>query len=79
MSQIELDVIAKLGEFALDSFDRFIVQTHLNGRYSQDRVKHARPYIKSIFDEAIEQEFLLRDPARKLKIPKNLRPKSTEP
>jgi integrase len=78
MSQIEIDVIAKFGEFALDSFDRFILQTHLNdlaGRYSQDRVKHARSYIKSIFDEAIEQEFLLRDPARKLKIPKNLRPK----
>jgi integrase len=68
----------KFGEFALDSFDRFTLQTHLNdlaGRYSQDRVKHARSYIKSIFDEAIEQEFLLRDPARKLKIPKNLRPK----
>lgn len=78
MSQIEIDVIAKFGEFALDSFDRFTLQTHLNdlaGRYSQDRVKHARSYIKSIFDEAIEQEFLLRDPARKLKIPKNLRPK----
>jgi len=44
-------------------------------RYSQDRVKQARSYLKSIFDEAIEQEFLVKDPTRKLKIPKNLRPK----
>jgi len=44
-------------------------------KYSQDRVKQARSYLKSIFDEAIEQEFLVKDPSRKLKIPKTLRPK----
>jgi hypothetical protein len=32
-------------------------------------------YLKSIFDEAIEQEFLVKDPTRTLKVPKNLRPK----
>jgi integrase len=32
----------------------------------------------SIFDEAIEQEFLLKDPSRKLKVPKNLRPKDKQ-
>ena len=77
-SQIELDLLTKFGEVALDSMDRFVLQTHLNDlvdRFSQDRVKQARSYIKSIFDEAIEQEFLMRDPTRKLKIPKNLRPK----
>ena len=31
-----------------------------------------------IFDEAIEQEFLLTDPSRKLKVPKNLRPKDKQ-
>jgi integrase len=30
---------------------------------------------KSIFEEAIEQEFLVWNPTRKLNIPKNLRPK----
>jgi integrase len=77
-SQIEHDLLAKFGEIALDSLDRFVLQTHLNDladRFSQDRVKQARSYMKSIFDEAIEQEFLIRDPTRKLKIPKNLRPK----
>jgi integrase len=55
-----------------------MLQTHVNGlaeRYSQDRVKQACSYLKSIFDEALEQEFLAKDPTRKLRIPKNLRPK----
>ena len=81
MAQIEIDLIAKFGEYPLDSFDRFMLQTHVNDlaeRYSQDRVKQARSYLKSIFDEAIEQEFLVKDPTRKLKIPKNLRPKDKQ-
>jgi len=38
-------------------------------------LKQAISYVKSIFDEAIEQEFQVKDPSRKLRIPKNLRPK----
>ena len=78
IAQIELDLIARFGDHPLDTFDRFMLQTHVNvlaERYSQDRVKQARSYLKSIFDEAIEPEFLVKDPSRKLKIPKNLRPK----
>lgn len=78
MAQIEIDLIGGLGLYPLDSFDKFMLQTHVNrlaDRYSQDRVKQARSYLKSIFDEAIEQEFLVKDPTRKLRIPKNLRPK----
>lgn len=78
MAQIEIDLIRKFGEYPLDSLDKFILQTHVNGlaeRYSQDRVKQARSYLKSIFDEALEQEFLVKDPTRKLKTPKNLRSK----
>jgi integrase len=81
MAQIEIDLIAKFGEYPLDRFDRFMLQTHVNDlaeQYSQDRVKQARSYLKSIFDEAIEQEFLIKDPSRKLKIPKNLRPKDNQ-
>jgi integrase len=79
MAQIEIDLIGRFGEYPLDSFDRFMLQTHVNDlalRYSQDRIKQARSYLKSIFDEAIEQEFLVKDPTRKLKTPKNLRPKN---
>jgi integrase len=81
MAQIEFDLIDKFGKQPLDSLDRFMLQTHVNylaGRYSQDRVKQARSYLKSIFDETIEQEFLVKDPTRKLKIPKNLRPKDKQ-
>lgn len=81
MAQIEIDLIHRFGAHPLDSFDKFTLQTHLNSmaeRYSQDRVKQARSYLKSIFDEAIEQEFLAKDPTRKLRIPKNLRPKDKQ-
>jgi len=77
-AQIEIDLIAKFGSESIESLEKFALQTHLNDlalRYSQDRVKQARSYLKSIFDEAIEQEFLVKDPTRKVKIPKNLRPK----
>jgi integrase len=81
MAQIKFDLIDRFGEYPLDSFDKFTLQTHLNSlaeRYSQDRVKQARSYLKSIFDEVVEQEFLLKDPSRKLRIPKNLRPKDKQ-
>jgi integrase len=80
-AQIEIDLIGKFGSEPIESIDKFALQTHLNdlaGRYSQDRVKQARSYLKSIFDEAIEQEFLVKDPTRKLKSPKNLRPKDKQ-
>jgi integrase len=78
MDQIETDLVSKFGEYPMESLDRFVLQTHLNflaDHYCQDRVKQDRSYLKSIFDEAIEQEFLVKDPTRKLRIPKNLRPK----
>ena len=80
-AQIEIDLIQKFGAESMESIDKFALQTHVNDlakRYSQDRVKQARSYLKSIFDEAIEQEFLVKDPTRKLKIPKNLRPKDKQ-
>src|SRR5260370_4412469 len=81
MAQIKFDLIDRFGEYPIDSFDKFMMQTHLNGLaegYSQDRVKQARSYLKSIFDEAIEQEYLIKDPTRKLRIPRNLRPKDKQ-
>ena len=72
-AQIEIDLISKFGSRTLDSVDKFELQTHVNHlakTYCQDRVKQARSYLKSIFDEAIEQEFLVKDPTRTLKIPK---------
>lgn len=74
-------MISKFGSRTLETLDKFELQTHVNHwarTYCQDRVKQARSYLKSIFDEAIEQEFLVKDPTRKLKIPKNLWPKDKQ-
>jgi len=53
-----------------------MLQVHLNElakKLSQGRVQHARFYLKAIFEEAIEQEFVTKNPARKLAVPKQLR------
>lgn len=81
MAQIEIDLISKFGSDPIESIDKFELQTHVSHlakTYCQDRVKQPRSYLKSIFDEAIEQEFLVKDPTRALKIPKNLRPKDKQ-
>jgi hypothetical protein len=80
-AQIEIDLIGKFGSRTIESIDKFELQTHVNHlarTYCQDRVKQAGSYLKSIFDEAIEQEFLVKDPTRTLKTPKNLRPKDKQ-
>ena len=58
--QIEQDLLARFEEYPLDSIDRFMLQTHINNlaeRMSQDRVKQARSYLKSIFGEIVDQDF----------------------
>ncbi|HXY08392.1 MAG TPA: hypothetical protein VEI52_11160 [Terriglobales bacterium] len=55
-----------------------MLQTHLirlARDKSADRVKHARRYMKAIFEEAIEHGLLDKNPARKLALPAELRPK----
>jgi integrase len=57
--------------------DKFILQMHLNHlaeTLSAGRVMHARFYMKAIFEEAIDEEFIQKNPARKLIVPKELRP-----
>ena len=76
--QIERDLIEKFDSVSLDDFEQFTLQKHLKHLatfLSEDRVKHARSYMKSIFAEAVEQDFLLKDPTRGIKIPRNLREK----
>jgi integrase len=73
---IEADLLAEFGEIRLERFDKLVLQAHLNKlakTRSKDRVLQCRAYIRSIFAEAVDQDFLLKDPARKLKTPVNLR------
>jgi integrase len=75
-TEIERDLLAQFGDLPLVQIDKVALQTHLNElarKVSEGRVKHARCYLKAIFEEAIEQGFLEKNPARKLVLPKQLR------
>jgi hypothetical protein len=75
-SEIEHDVLARLGDLPLAKIDKVMLQTHLNDlakTLSQARVQHARFYFKAIFEEAIEQDLVQKNPARKLILPNGLR------
>ena len=76
--QIERDLVEKFDSVSLEAFEQLSLQKHpsdLAAFPSEDRVKHARSYMKSIFAEAVEQDFLLKDPTRGIKTPRNLREK----
>jgi hypothetical protein len=75
-SAIERDILGTFGSLPLSQIDKVMLQTHLNAmakKLSEGRVKHARFYLKAIFEEAIEQEFAARNPARKLALPNHFR------
>ncbi len=62
------------------SFDEFSLQLHLNKlatTRSKDRVLQMRAYLRDIFAEAVDQDFLSKDPARKVKVPTQLRDTDT--
>jgi integrase len=73
---IQKDLIDGFDGIPLENFDRFTLQVHLNklGRTrSKDRVLQIKAYMKDIFAEAVEQDFLTKDPARKVTPPTQLR------
>jgi integrase len=76
-SAIERDILTKFGDVPLEQIDKFMLQTHLNDLarlISAGRVMHTRFYMQAIFEEAIDQGFVERNPARKVILPKQLRP-----
>jgi hypothetical protein len=77
---IEGDILAKFGDVPIVEIDKVMLQTHLNNlakTRSAGRVKHALVYTKAIFEEAIDQDFIGKNPARKLILPTELRPVDT--
>jgi integrase len=77
---IQLDIVEPLGAIPLVNFDKFSLQLHLNklaSTKSKDRVLQMRAYIRDIFAEAVDQDFLVKDPARKIKVPAQLRATDT--
>lgn len=77
---IQRDLIDPLGEIPLVNFEKFSLQLHLNKlaiTRSKDRVLQMRAYVRDIFAEAVDQGFLTKDPARKVKVPTQLRETDT--
>lgn len=73
---IQADLVDQFEAIRLENFDKFTLQHHLNKlakTQSKDRVLQIRSYMRSIFAEAVDQDFLSKDPARMVKVPANLR------
>src|SRR5579863_3165550 len=73
---IQRDLIDTFDKIPLENFDKFTLQVHLNKlaqTRSRDRVLQIRAYLRDIFVEAVDQDFLSKDPARKVKVPAQLR------
>jgi integrase len=77
---IQRDLIDYFDAVPLENFDKFTLQVHLNNlakTRSKDRVLQIRAYIRDIFSEVVDQDFLSKDPARKIKVPAQLRKTDT--
>src|SRR5712691_1744432 len=73
---IQRDLIDPFHKTPLGNFDKFTLQVHLNNlakTSSKDRVLQIRAYLRDIFAEAVDQDFLVKDPARKVTVPTQLR------
>ena len=73
---IQADLVDEFEAIRLENFDKFTLQSHLNRlakTHSKDRVLQIRSYMRAIFAEAVDQDFLSKDPARMVKPPANLR------
>ncbi len=73
---IQADLTDAFGDVRLENLDKLALQTHLNHlakTRSRDRVLQIGSYMRAIFAEAVEQDFLPKDPARTVKTPSELR------
>lgn len=73
---ITADLIVPFEDVRLEKFDKYILQNHLNQlakTHSKDRVVQMRSYMRAIFAEAVDQDYLDKDPAHLVKVPANLR------
>jgi integrase len=65
-------VLPKVGGLSLNAIDKVTVQVILNAyakRLSKNTISHIRRTMVEVFEEAVEQEFITRNPATKTHIP----------
>lgn len=68
----DLYVLPPFGDLQLDQINRFALQIHLNNlakKFSYSVVAKFRVYMKAMLDEALEQDLISKNPARKLAVP----------
>lgn len=73
---IQQNLVDDLGEIPLNNFDKFTLQTQINklaATRPKDTVLQMRAYVRDIFSEAVDQDFLTKDPSIKVKVPARLR------
>jgi integrase len=76
-SVVKRHLIPVFGPRKLTEIDKCEMQQHLNalaGSYSRSVVKKLRVQLGAVFEEAVEQEILPKNPARKLKMPPTKKP-----
>ena len=72
VSVMSAHVLPQFGHVALCELRRFDLQAMLNvvaGKYSQSVVHKVKAWVKAVLEEAVEQEYLEKNPAAKLKMP----------
>jgi len=77
---IQTNLLDDLSELPLVNFDRFTLQMHVNKlaeQCSKDTVLQIRAYMRDIFEETVDQDFLSKNPSARVKVPKNLRETDT--
>jgi integrase len=65
-------VLPAFGKVPIANLRRFDLQTYLNklaAKYSKSLVDKAKTWIRAVLEEAVEQEYLVKNPARKLAMP----------
>jgi integrase len=73
---IQTNILDDLGEIPLNNFNRFTLQMQVNKlakTCSKDTVLQMRAYLRDMFAEAVDQDFLFKDPAARIKVPAHLR------
>lgn len=79
-SLIQTHLLDDLGELPLINVDRFTLQMQINKlakKCAKDTVLGIRASLREIFEEAVDLDFLFKNPAARVKVPKNLRETDT--
>jgi integrase len=79
---IENYLLKRFGDRLLAELDKFTLQTYLNElapNFSKSVLTKVRVYLNSMLDEAVELEFLLKNPARKLAVPRSGKKAASRP